>query len=307
MKNDPGPATPKQGVLDLGVEVERVVGGVEMGVLDNGIPYLTQRGLAAMAGAARSTIQEMTQEWQQAYQAGAFPKGRMSYFAEQFEKSGYNERSLYIEIIKDGSPYYAYPDVVCMAIIEYFAFEAQRTNDTALASFRGLARSGLQHFIYRALGYKPVDKWQLHHERVSLLKSSPPDGHWIVFNEISGLIVDLITAGLSVNGKVIPDISVGQAWALKWEEENYAVDFGNRKRFLHNYPPSYAQSASNPQPAWAYPDASLSEFRRWFRHEYLITKFPRYILTKANVLPGGKREAERISSMYQPPTLPRQK
>lgn len=29
------PATPRQGVLDLGVEVERVVAGVEMGVLEN--------------------------------------------------------------------------------------------------------------------------------------------------------------------------------------------------------------------------------------------------------------------------------
>jgi hypothetical protein len=59
------PATPKQGVLDLGVEVERVIAGVEMGVLENGMPYLTQRGLAEMSGAARSTIQELTQEWQE--------------------------------------------------------------------------------------------------------------------------------------------------------------------------------------------------------------------------------------------------
>lgn len=38
------PASPKQLKLDLGIEVERVVGGIEMGVLENGIPYLTQRG-----------------------------------------------------------------------------------------------------------------------------------------------------------------------------------------------------------------------------------------------------------------------
>ncbi len=36
------PATPRQGVLDLGVEVERVVAGVEMGVLENGIPVPRQ-------------------------------------------------------------------------------------------------------------------------------------------------------------------------------------------------------------------------------------------------------------------------
>jgi hypothetical protein len=64
------PATTRQGVLDLGVEVERVVAGVEMGVLENGMSYLTQRGLAEMSGAARSTIQELTQEWQEAQQSG---------------------------------------------------------------------------------------------------------------------------------------------------------------------------------------------------------------------------------------------
>lgn len=74
------PATPRQGILDLGVEVERVVGGVEMGVLENGLPYLTQRGLAAMSGAARSTIQELTQEWSEAQASGVrsqecFPVG----------------------------------------------------------------------------------------------------------------------------------------------------------------------------------------------------------------------------------------
>lgn len=45
----PRPATPVQLKLDLGIEVEKEVAGIEMGVLENGIPYLTQRGLAAMA------------------------------------------------------------------------------------------------------------------------------------------------------------------------------------------------------------------------------------------------------------------
>jgi hypothetical protein len=51
------PAAPGQFNLDLGVEVESDVGGVEMGILENGTAYLTQRGLAVMSGAARSTIQ----------------------------------------------------------------------------------------------------------------------------------------------------------------------------------------------------------------------------------------------------------
>lgn len=112
------PAPPKQLPLDLGIEVERVVGGIEMGVLENGIPYLTQTGLAAMVGAARSTVFEITQEWHQAQTTGVWPRGRMQYFRDHLSRAGFDEQSLFIEIRKDGSPYYAYPDVVCTAMVE---------------------------------------------------------------------------------------------------------------------------------------------------------------------------------------------
>ena len=62
-----GAATPTQLRLDLGIQVEKQIDGIEMGVLQNGIPYLTQRGLAQMTGAARATIFEITQEWEQTY------------------------------------------------------------------------------------------------------------------------------------------------------------------------------------------------------------------------------------------------
>ncbi|MBV9882198.1 MAG: hypothetical protein JO276_04240 [Sphingomonadaceae bacterium] len=293
------PATPRQGVLDLGIEVERVVAGVEMGVLENGIPYLTQRGLATMAGAARSTIQELTQEWEAMQQSGVTPPGRMAFFKDYLSRNGYDEPRLFIEIMSDGSPHYAYPDLVCTAIIEHFAFEAQRTNETALRNFRNLARYGLQKFIYDALHYVRPDPWVHFQERVSLLRASAPDGHFIVFHEVSGMIVDLINANLAVNDKTIPDISVGRCWGDHWRDKGFDALYGPRITFPHYYPPSHPQAASNPQPAWAYPNAALGEFRRWFRHEYLILKFPRYLLSKAHLL-GGQDEAARIASMYQP-------
>ena len=298
------PATPRQGVLDLGIEVERVVGGIEMGVLENGIPYLTQRGLAGMTGAARSTIQELTQEWQQAHATDVWPSGRMSYFREYLSKAGFDEPSLFIEIRKDGSPYYAYPDVVCMAMVEYFAFEAQRTNETAIANFRNLARYGLQKFIYDALGYVPEDPWRLHNERVSLLKDSVPAGYFSVFKESVGLMVDLITAGLTVNQHTIPDLSVGGTWGRYWTGNKLAEKFSERIEYPHYYPDAFPQSASNPQPAKAYPDAALPAFREWFRAVYLPTKYPTYILTKAKLLPGGRDEAAQLASMYDAKALP---
>lgn len=297
------PATPRQGTLDLGIEVERVVGGIEMGVLENGIPYLTQRGLADMTGAARSTIQELTQEWQQAHVSGVWPKGRMIYFRDYLSKSGFDDPSLFIEIRKDGSAYYAYPDVVCMAMVEYFAFEAQRTNETAVKNFRNLARYGLQRFIYDALGYVPEDPWKLFNARVSLLKDSVPVGYFSVFKESTGLVVDLINAGLSVNQHTIPDGSVGGTWGRFWTSNNLVAKYGERIEYPHYYPSEFPQSASNPQKAWAYPDQALAEFRYWFRATYLQTKYPAYILKKANALPGGMAEAKQLAAMYEPKAI----
>lgn len=295
-------ATPRQGVLDLGVEVERVVGGVEMGVLENGLPYLTQRGLAEMSGASRKVIFDITQEWEEAHRTGIFPRGRMTFFRDYLSKAGFNEPQLYIEIMKDSSPHYAYPDMVCTAAIEYFAFEAQVTNETALTSFRNLARFGLQKFIYEALGYSLSDKWKYHHDRVSLVQGAAPDGYFIIFNEVSGMIVDLINADLPVNDKTIPDISVGRCWGDHWTTSGFDTAYGARIEYEHNYPSYYAQSAKNPLPAKAYPNAALPEFRRWFRHEYLTTRFPKYILTKAHLL-GGQEQAKQIGNLYQPKAI----
>lgn len=299
------PAAPAQGILDLGVEVQRDVNGVEMGVLENGIPFLTQRGLAKIAGVHRSVISDLSQEWEATYDDDVIGKDRISFLREKLRQAGYNERKLYIEIRKDGSLTFAYPDIVCMAIIEYYAFEAKTPSSEAIDNFRRLATFGLQKFIYEALKYTPADRWMHYHDRVSLLRNSAPDGYWIVFNAITGLIVDLINANLTVNDRTIPDISVGIAWSAHWDTKGLNKVHGERVKCEHNYPSYFRQAPSNPQHPWAYPDAALPEFKRWFRHEYLMTKFPLYILKKANVLPGGVEEAKAIGRMYEPKRLTR--
>ena len=116
-------ANPIQLSLDLGIEVEKNVNGIEMGVLQNGMPYLTQRGLSQISGAARSTIQAFTQEWEQTIGDPIPAKGRMAFFKSYLFEKGYDEPRLFLEVTKQGKPYYAYPDLVCMAFIEYFVLE----------------------------------------------------------------------------------------------------------------------------------------------------------------------------------------
>jgi hypothetical protein len=292
-------ALAKQMPLDLGIEIQRDVNGVEMGVLENGIPYLTQRGLSRITGAARSLLQTITQEWEDHYDDEVLGKDRISFFKFYLFKNGYTERKLFIECRKDGSVHYSYPDIVCMAFLEYYAFEANSTNQTALENYRLFAANGLRGFIFSSLGYTPGDKWKYHHDRVSLLQDSAPAGHFTIFKEITGMVVDLINADVAVNHKTVPDISVGLAWGKYWKENNLESTYGPRVEYEHNYPDYYPQAMSNPQRPNAYPDLALPTFRHWFANEYLPTKFPKYILTKANVLLGGKEEALKIASMYE--------
>jgi len=296
------PASPRQGVLDIGIQIQKDVNGIEMGVLENGIPFLTQSGLSKISGAARSVIYDVTQEWAAHFDDEVVSKGRYSWFRQYLSERGFNERQLYIETKRDGQAHYAYPDIVCMAMIEYYAFEAQNKNPAAMENFRKLATYGLQKFIFDALNYTPADKWKYFHDRVSILTDSAPDGYFIIFHEVTGLISDLIAAGLPVNDRTIPDISVGKAWGGYWQAYNFDAKHGARIKYEHYYPEYYSQARSNPQEPWAYPDAALPEFRHWFKHDYLPTKYPKYILTKQNLL-GGQQKAMQIAGLYQPKQL----
>lgn len=292
---------PIQGVLDISIDKEVEINGVGMGVLGNGIPYLTQTGLAQVCGVARIVLQDISGEWTEAMSSGVFKTPRMTFIRDYLFAQGFKEEQLYIQVIKNGVPHYAYPDLVCMAILEYYAFESPRAaNQTALQSYRELAKFGLKEYIYKATGYAPVDPWKHYHDRVSLLKNMGvvPDGYFIVFNEIAGMMVDLINAGLIVNEHTVPDISVGLAWAKHWKENNLQSRYGMLTPCSHNYPEDFAQAKSNPQQIKAYPDSSLPEFRKWFINCYLKTKFPKYILKKVALLPKGKETATHLIEVF---------
>ena len=228
-------APPRQYQLNIGIEVEKSVDGIEMGVLENGMPYLTQRGLSKMSGASRRAIFDITKEWEEKINDPIIGKGRNDFLREYLIKNDYRESSLYLNIIRARSTHFAYPEIVCMAILEYYAFEAQNPNADAVANYRRLARYGLQKFIYDALQYVPPDKWRYFYDRVSILKDSAPPEHFILFQETTSLVVDLINADLTVNDKTLPDISVGITWGKYWEDLSLGEKFGPRIRVRTHY------------------------------------------------------------------------
>ena len=52
-----------QGVLDLKIEKQREVDGVGMGVLTDGTPFLTGRGLARLCGISNARVVELSGDW----------------------------------------------------------------------------------------------------------------------------------------------------------------------------------------------------------------------------------------------------
>jgi hypothetical protein len=276
------PAGPKQQSLDLNIERQAEINGLEMGVLSDGTPFLTGRGLASLCGVHHSVIADLTADWSDSLQ-----KSRVSTIKDILSARGLSFEKPYVASWQKGNAtFFAYPDSICLAVLEYYAFESnQGSRDVAIRNFRALAGHALREFIYVQLGYDPSTNvpqvWRQFHDRLSLVYNAVPAGYFGIFKEISEMIITLGQAGLHIDDSFVPDISVGLCWSKHWAANLYDLHYGERVKFDHRYPDYFPQSASNPQEAWCYPEAALGEFRRWFRETYIGDgKFEAYLLQK---------------------------
>ena len=278
-KNLPALVPPPQGEL-FHVEKQIEIDGIEMGVLENGIPYLTESGLARMCGIDRKVLNRLAINWQEEK-----TKPRGAQIAQLLAQSGYLENNLFLKAEYKGVEVNAYSEPVCLSMLEYYAFLADEKRDDAIRAFRTLARTAFRVYIYQSVGYFPdqkvLDSWKHFHDRIDMTLDAAPEGFFGVFREIAIMIVPMIRAGIIISDKVVPDISVGKAWSNYWTENNLDKTYGERTKYDHEYPLYYPQSKSNPQPSFAYPDTALGIFRAWLKQNYITTKFPTYLLGQA--------------------------
>lgn len=250
--------------------VAKEVDGVEMGVLDDGTPFLTGRGLARACGVAPSAIIQ---------QAAAWESGRRNALGKLLSDAGYDEPSMFVQAVARGRRVNAYTDSVCTIVIAYYAFDADPPNPTAITTSRLLMRGGLKQFIYRSVGYDAKNAlppgWREFRDRL-LLNTYPP-GYFSVFREMSEFLVRAIQGGLMLDSATVPDISVGKVWGAYWVEHGLSATFGERMKHEHSFPNYYPQSLSNPQEIWVYPIDSVGAFRRWLDDVYIPEKFPKYL------------------------------
>lgn len=271
--------TPSQG--ELFSQVEKDVGGIGMGVLSDGTPYLNQRGLAALCGVQNAHIGTISSQWGEREQ-----KPRITSIKSILSKSGFANPTAHVEIIRNGVVNYCYPAEVCLAVLEYYAFDAgTNCQPEARDNFRLLAGSKLRELIYSQLGYDPSgrDRFKPWHDRIALNYHSAPKGFFHVFNEAHTIIYELIGAGAKIGENFVVDISVGQHWSRFWDDNGLAEHFGARAKYPHRYPETHPQALSNPQESWCYPLAALGAFREWLQDEYIEGgKFSTYLKGKVS-------------------------
>lgn len=279
------------------------VDGVEMGVLSDGTPYLHLRGLARMCDVDHSVIQRLSANWDE---EKTKPRGKK--INALLRAQGFSGNSLFIKTRGNSGEIHAFTDAVCMAILEYYAFEANQLSNSgvALRNYRLLARDSFRSFIYKNCHYDPSahisDSWKNFHERI-LLNEQMPSGYFSIFKEIADLVLRMIQQGCALDHHTVPDASVGIVWSKEWSEKEYDSKFGARQKFAHFYPDWFPQSAVNPVEAWIYPDESLATFRRWMEQKYLPENFPNYVATK--VKKGALREgqAQKLLQAVKRPQL----
>jgi hypothetical protein len=270
---------PAQLALNLEVAVEKEIDGIVMGVLMDGTPYLTLRGLARLCGVDHAAIVRITADWT------LNPlKPREQKIRELVRIQGVDDSTAFVAVRRNGTINHIVLPAVCMAILEYYAFEARSESPEAANRYRTLARKGLAHFIYALVGYNPNGSpdiaWQQFHDRVTLAYHTVPVGYFSIFKELADIFVMLIRKGANLGPTFVPDISVGQLWSKYWTAESLEVLYGARIRYEHNFPDYFPQAAANPQHPYCYPDEALGEFRKWVREEYLPKRMPGYLLDK---------------------------
>lgn len=264
---------PAQGNLDLGVEIQREIDGIGMGVLKDGTAFLTGRGLARLVGLENLHIRTIGREWND-------PKPRTEEIKRLLAKRGITMPAAYIETTDGGRPIHAYPEAVCLAVLEYYAFDAAKPREVARDNYRILAGKALRDLIYSQVGYDPTgqDRFKSWHDRIALNYQSAPKGFFHVFNEAHTIIYELIAAGAKIGDKFVVDISVGAHWSRFWDENGLAEKHGGRAKYPHHYPDTHPQAQANPHESWCYPLAALGAFREWLQDTYIEGgKFASYL------------------------------
>jgi hypothetical protein len=254
--------------------------------------------LASFAGISNSTLNELSKAYMSP-DGGVRP--RETKIAEMLAEQGFEGVRLYEKAVVNGTEVNAYPGIVCMVILEYYAFETEERyrKKEAKRNYRMMGQKSFRDFVYQMVGYKPIDadaiavaSWKSLEQR--LILNPIPEGYFSVLEESYNLEIKLIRGGLRLDQHTVPDISIGSNWSNHWKDNALEKEHGERKRHPHVYPASYAQSKANGKiDPWIYPMKAIGDFKEWLQTEYVTVRLPKYLKgqVKKRAIPASKAQA----------------
>lgn len=166
---------------------------LRFGILPDGTPFATSRGLADMCGVDESTIRDIGQ-----YIDTVFAKEGTRAFkiGKSLLMMQYTSNKLYEQIPYKGSNVNAYPEPVCIAILKYYAYQAgNNCTEKADELSSLLMTKTFRDFVYELVGYRETQRTSfsnyvisriLHHHNVD--KMPLPDGYFCLFDKMIDLL-----------------------------------------------------------------------------------------------------------------------
>jgi hypothetical protein len=260
---------------------------IEVGILQDGTPFLSGRGLAKACGISNSTLVgwgEFTPQLEDKYRAGKMAALLATY--------GYGGDRLFVRI-PDGTQFggranvSAYPYQVCMAFLDYYAFEANK--EAARHSLRLLSEKQLPQFIYDAIGLQPPKAIQPPSDPVREsgcdrppppwenrpLRDGIPVGYFTVAQLAAGEWGRSRPIGLTVESAIVSPLNLDRAWSRHWHVHKLWEQHGQRFQL-----PTPETEYGPPLPTYIYPTSALDDFQQWFNWKYLPERFPSYLQRK---------------------------
>jgi hypothetical protein len=271
------PATP----LEVIKSIEVAGFPIEVGVLRDGTPFLSGRGLAKACGISNSTLVgwgEVAPKLGDKYRAGKMANLLATY--------GYGGDRFFVRIPNHlnlgGKPSLsAYPYQVCMAFLDYYAFEAKK--EAARNSLRILSEKQLPTFIYSAIGYQPSQPQPMLPPKPLRrpLRGPIPEGYFSVFHAVARGEIRGVQMALNLGGYPLSYVTIEKAWHRYWDTQALWQQYGPRRVYLRKCLDTVPQRTIDGYiPTYVYPIAAWDGFKRWLNWQYIPDRFPSYLQRK---------------------------
>lgn len=255
---------------------------IEVGLLRDGTPFLSGRGLAKACGISNSTLVSWGEV---APQVGA--KYRAGKLANLLATYHYNGDRLFFRLpseVKFGGKVNvsAYPYQVCMAFLDYYAFVANK--EVARNSLRILSEQQLPNFICNAIAQQPTSPPPETHQTESdcPLRGKVPSNYFGVFQITSRGELGTAQNRLAFDRPIANPRNIEKAWSQYWHIHRLWERHGKRVPYLRKSLDCSPQlTADGYLKTYLYPASALGDFKRWFCLNYIPDRFPSYRHRKA--------------------------